>query len=67
MILQLIFGFISTVILMVALRKIKTIINQNPNLKESQKMMIMHLTFFLSNLVAVVGLEIVRSQFKGST
>lgn len=66
MILQLIFGFISTVILMVALRKIKTIINQNPNLKESQKMMIMHLTFFLSNLVAVVGLEIVRSQFKGS-
>jgi uncharacterized membrane protein len=66
MILQLIFGFISTVILMVALRKIKTIINQNPNLKESQKMMIMHLTFFLSNLVAVVGLEIVRSQFKSS-
>lgn len=66
MILQLIYGFISTVILMVALRKIKTIINQNPNLKESQKMMIMHLTFFLSNLVAVVGLEIVRSRFKGS-
>jgi len=50
----------STVILMIALRRISKIILQHPNLSQSNKMMGLHLGFFLSNLVSSIAFIVVR-------
>jgi hypothetical protein len=58
--LQVVFGLMSTIILLLALRSISKIIHQHPNLSQSKRMMGLHLGFFLSNLVASIVFEVVR-------